>query len=413
MLAEEAKIKEVLETMAGFSDGNGAGTTRVAYSPSLVKACEYMAGKMKEAGLDVHIDAVGNVIGRYEGTDPDAPAIITGSHMDTVVSGGNFDGIAGVVAGLEAGRLLAANRIRLKHPFEVIGFHSEENSRFFDGLIGSRAIAGRLLPEELENAKDKDGIRLGEAMKAAGYHPELLESARKDKKDLLKYIELHIEQNFLLDRKQMDIGVVTAISGSAHDMITIKGSADHAGGTPMTERSDAMLAAAEVIRTVETAAVAAKNDTVATVGKLDVTPNYPNIIPDHVDLVVDIRSSKKECNEYVAQKIHEKLEEVCKKRGCTYEENVVYHEDPIPVSEGDMRSIEEISDVLGYSHMRLFSGAGHDAIAMHYLGPVTMIFIPSKNGKSHCPEEWTDYAYVKKGTDVLYELIQKIDKENE
>ena len=411
MEASVKRIREDLEFYASCNDRKDLpGTTRVAYSPSLRQACDYLIRSMEELGMEVREDSVGNVVGIYAGTDPDAPALMAGSHMDTVVSGGNFDGIAGVAAALEAVRMLKENGIRLKSPVMVTGFIFEENSRFREGLFGSRAMAGQVPDSELEEHIDADGISLGEAMKSWGCDPRTaLREARLQPEDLKHYIELHIEQNFVLERTQTQIGVVTCIAGAAHFYGTIYGSADHAGGTPMNMRSDASLAFAELCLATERMAIEAGDDTVGTIAKFEVSPGFPNIIPDHVSFVADVRSSKQSHIVDVMNGIAAKLDEVCRKRGCRCETEQYFDSLPVNVAQEDLEAMDAVCEARGYTHRRIFSGAGHDAISISSLCPISMIFLPCVDGRSHCPEEWTDYEDVARGAAVLCDMLRYYD----
>jgi len=402
------RIRRDLEYLAGCTDGDGPGTNRLTFSPAEMKARQYLSEQMKEAGLSVRYDAAGNVIGRLEGQQPDLPILMIGSHIDSIRNGGNFDGMTGVIAGLEVARAIRDMGITPVRPIEVVGITGEENSRFFPGVVGSRAMVGQLPLEELNTTRDPDGILLADAMRACGFDPEQIETAIRPAGSIYMYYELHIEQCKVLEVTETPVGVVTCICGAAHDEITIRGQADHAGGTPMSMRSDAMMAAAEAALEAERLAKEVGHDTVATFGKLDVIPNIPNVIPGEVRIMADIRSSDTDCNRKVMAGIRAKLEEVCQRRGCTFEAHEIVHGDPTIVPDAMIRMFTEKANMLGIKNRLIYSGAGHDSVVMNAITPVAMLFVPSKGGRSHCPEEWTDYEDIRLGTEVLLEGVLEL-----
>lgn len=405
MNANEKRIQKDLEFIATCTDGKGPGTSRLTFSPAENRARTYLKDQMLQAGLHVRIDQAGNVIGRLEGRDPALPAIMVGSHMDSIRNGGNFDGIAGVVAGIEAARIFRDRGLQPLRSVEIVGFTGEENSRFYPGQFGSRAIAGLLPQEEVDTVRDPDGILLADAMRMAGFDPCRVCEAAYPANSLYLYLELHIEQCSVLEKNHVDVGVVHCISGASHHKVRIHGTADHAGGTPMDMRNDAMTVAAEYVLAAERLASETGHDTVATVGSLTVSPNIPNVIPDLVELNADIRSTKMEYNTHVMEGLEQLLDSVCVKRGCSYEAKREYNSDPIPIDENLQQIIADQADALGISNQRIYSGAGHDSIRIAELCPIAMIFVPSKNGLSHCPEEWTDYSLIAKGTEVLFQSL--------
>ncbi|MCD8390029.1 MAG: Zn-dependent hydrolase [Oscillospiraceae bacterium] len=403
--ASAVRIQKDLEYLATCTDGVGSGTTRLAFSDEENKARMYLKDQMLQAGLQIRIDAAGNVIGLLVGREPSLPTVMTGSHMDSIYNGGNFDGIAGVVAGIEVARIFRDQRIKPRRSIEIVGFTGEENSRFYPGQFGSRAIAGMIRSEELYSVRGTDGVLLADAMQASGFDPNRIHEAAYSPGSLYRYFELHIEQCSVLERNNMEVGVVNCISGAAHHRVTIHGPTDHAGGTPMYMRSDAMAAAAEYVLEAERLAKEIGYDTVATVGNLQVFPNIPNVIPGKVELNADIRSSKMEYNDSVMDGLEHLLKTVCEKRGCTYQAVREHNSEPVPIREDLQQLIADKADQLGISNQRIFSGAGHDSIRIAALCPIAMIFVPSKNGLSHCPEEWTDYDLIAKGTEVLFETM--------
>lgn len=407
MNAKECRIQSDLEYLATCSVGQ-TGITRLAFTEEENRARAYLKDQMLQAGLTVRIDAAGNVIGRLNGRDPSLPILMVGSHIDSIREGGNFDGMAGVIAGIESARIFRDLGIHPMRGIEIVGFTGEENSRFYPGQFGSRAIAGTVEEDELFSVKGADGVLLADAMAAAGFDPHQIKTAAYQPGALQYYFELHIEQCSVLERMGNDVGVVHCVSGACHHKVTIHGVKDHAGGTPMNMRSDAMAAAAEYTLEAERLAIAVGNDTVATVGSLVVEPNIPNVIPDQVTINADIRSTQTRYNSAVMDGLEEKLQEICQRRGCTFEAKREYNSEPIPVREDLQQLIADKADALGISNQRIYSGAGHDSIRIAPLCPIAMIFVPSKNGLSHCPEEWTEYADIAKGTEVLFEVLREL-----
>ena len=407
MRASTERIRRDLEYLATCSTGD-TGITRLTFTPEEMAARAYLAEQMEQAGLQVRTDAVGNVIGRLEGIEPELPVIMIGSHMDSIRAGGNFDGMAGVVAGIEALRILRELGHRPRCSIEVVGITGEENSRFFPGVVGSRGMNGELTKEELYTTMGSDGVLLADAMRMCGFDPERIGEAVRPKGSIALYLELHIEQSKVLETTNTAVGVVTSICGAAHMDVEILGAADHAGGTPMNMRSDALAAMAELALEAERLAVAAGHDTVATLGKLDVEPNIPNVIPGRAKAVLDIRSSRNVCNEQVIAGLQQSLEQICARRGCRFYTSHVIHGDPTPVSEQMQQLLMDTAEQLGISHRRIYSGAGHDAVLMYKLCPVAMLFVPSRDGRSHCPEEWTEYSQVAAGTEVLAQAVIRL-----
>lgn len=402
---QTGRIQADLEALAQFTDGSGEGITRLTFTPEEMSARRYLSQQMEAAGMRVRLDAAGNVIGRIEGSRPELPILMIGSHIDSIRNGGNFDGMAGVVAGIEVARAIRDAGIRPLRSIEVIGITGEENSRFFPGVVGSRAMVGQLPLEELNSAVGADGVLLADAMRECGLDPERIAEAIRPAGSIYMYFELHIEQCKVLEQTQTPVGVVTSICGAAHHDITIYGQADHAGGTPMDMRSDAVMAVCEAALEAERLAVAAGHNTVATFGKLDVTPNIPNVIPGQVHVVADIRSSDAACNRTVMDGIERKLDEVCARRGCTYAAHQELHGEATIVPDGMIALLTEKANALGIKNRLIYSGAGHDAVVMNAITPVAMLFVPSRGGRSHCPEEWTDYADIRLGTEVLLEGV--------
>lgn len=401
------RIKTHIERLSGFTATPGQGTTRFSYSKEEQQAREYLKQQMGHYGLTVREDAIGNLYGRLEGSDPELPAVIVGSHFDSVPNGGSFDGPAGIVAGLEIAALFQENHLLPTYPLEIIAMIEEEGSRFGSGLLGSRMIAGYVSSEQLTSMKDNEGISAAEAMLAAGFNARQVQEAVRTSRDVHSFIELHIEQGPVLENAGEDIALVDTIVGMSELRVTIKGKAGHAGTTPMDGRKDALAASVSLLSKLPQLAIDAGDGTVLTVGKLNVYPNGANVIPEKVTFTVDIRSKSEEKVQTVLEQVKSTIATFFQ-NGMTYEIQELLYQKPVHLSEKIMRQLEESSLALGLKHRRMVSGAGHDAMIFAGFTEVGMLFVPSKNGLSHTPEEWTSYEQLQKGIEVVYETIKKV-----
>lgn len=404
------RIKKDIECLAEFTSTPGNGLTRFSFTKEDRKAREYIKEEMKRIGLNVYEDAAGTVVGRLEGESKDAPIVMIGSHFDSVRNGGNFDGQAGVVTALEVARVFKDKNLRPKYPIEFIAMIEEEGGRFGGGLFASRAMVGKVTKDQLSNFKDKERISIAEAMKKFGFDPNKIEDAIRKQGDVKAFLELHIEQGPILESMHKDIGIVDYIVGIKEIEVVVKGRPDHAGTTPMNMRIDALDGAAAVISKISDFAKKVGHNTVATVGKLQVLPGAANIVPEEVTFIVDIRSNKSQCIQDVYKYIEEELKKVSREKGIKYSIVDKLHVEPVKLSDGVIECINKYSDQLGFSKKAILSGAGHDAMVMAQITDVGMIFVPSKDGRSHCPEEWTDYEKLQKGIEVAYYTIKDLSE---
>ncbi|MEH7010835.1 Zn-dependent hydrolase [Neobacillus niacini] len=401
----QERVESHIDTLSTFTATPGKGTTRLTYSPEDLQARQYIKEKMKEYGLTVREDGFGNIFGKLEGTLKDAPSVLIGSHFDSVPNGGSYDGPAGVVAGLEVAALFAENQLTPKYPLEVIALVEEEGSRFGGGLMGSRGIVGLLNEEDFNSLKDKDGIYAVEAMKEIGLDPSL--PKKRDPKTMKAYLELHIEQGPILEEKGIPIGVVEAIVGLTQLEVTVKGQAGHAGTTPMDRRADALVTAAKMIAQFPQFAESEGEDTVVTTGRLNVFPNGANVIPDEVVFTVDIRSGKEENVQNVIQNVKD-LAVSYSHNGIEISVEQLLYIQPKRMNQDIVSLLKKKSSELGISKCSINSGAGHDAMVFSDFTNVGMLFIPSKDGLSHCPEEWSDSRHIANAVQVLYEAAKKL-----
>lgn len=399
-----SNLQKSLEQLATFNATRGNGCTRLPFTKEARQAADYIKTMMVEVGLKVHEDQAGNVIGVLEGEDTEAPALVTGSHYDTVINGGNFDGLAGIVTGLEIARMLIENKVQLKRNFVVIGFCDEEGMRFGTGYFGSKAMLGQLTLEDL-NFKDKDNVSVYDAMKEYGLVPEDVLKAKQDLTKIKAFLELHIEQGPVLDQKKVEIGLVDCIVGIQRYIVTVHGRADHAGTTPMDMRIDAVEAATKVISKIPDWAREKGDGTVATTGFAKVLPGGMNIVAEEVQFSIDIRSRHNDNINDIVAKIKAELDKACQANGATWEMHNKLTITPVDLSEDMLSMLQKSCETHGYSYQRMPSGAGHDALAIAQVLDTVMVFVPSKDGRSHCPVEWTEYTDIAKAVTIIYDLI--------
>ena len=409
MLTKVERIQKDIESLAQFSCVEGIGCTRFTYTKEFRQAADYIISEMKAAGLEVREDPVGIIIGRLEGKNPNAPVIMTGSHFDTVKTGGRFDGPAGVVTALETARVLHEEGFQPECPIEFVALPEEEGARFGGGLFGSRAICGQLKPNELESYKDWDGISLAEAMKGYGLDPAKAAEAQRKPGDIGLFLELHIEQGPILENNKTDIGIVDAIVGLKTFVVTVKGRSDHAGTTPLNMRADTMLAAARAITAGTDKALELNDGTVFTIGRVETVPGGFNIVAKETKFSIDCRSRGLESVDTVIAAVRESLEKSERENpGLSFEMFESLRANPVPMKPEVKALLKAKADECGISTMELLSGAGHDAMIMGSLCDVAMVFVPSKDGRSHVPEEWTDYADLRNGIEVVCRTIKEL-----
>jgi len=385
----------------GKTDTNGV--TRLSFTPEERAAKDLVAAFMIEAGLKVREDEVGNLIGRKDGGNPNASVVLTGSHIDSVLNGGNFDGPLGVLAAVEALQVMNEQNIETEHPIEVIAFTDEEGARFSFGMIGSRGIAGTLTQEELLN-KDKQGITIAEAFVASGLKPETIGKAARKPEDVKAYIELHIEQGKVLEGQNLSAGIVSGLAGPLWLKFILEGEVGHAGATPMSIRHDALTTAARVMLVIE-AEAAKTGTTVGTVGQVQVLPGGINIIPGRVEFSLDLRDISEVVRDEVEKNIREQAGQICKTQGVKLTIEDLQRVAPAPCSVIVKNAAREAFEKLGLESYYLPSGAGHDGMQLLDLCPMGMIFIRSKNGISHDPAEWSSKEDCADGANVLYHTV--------
>jgi N-carbamoyl-L-amino-acid hydrolase len=403
------RIRRGILKFAEFTSPREEGHTRISFSKEDKDARAHVSLLMEEARLAVSIDAAGNIIGRRQGKET-KPAILSGSHLDTVRGGGRFDGISGMVAAIETARRFEELGVENVHPIEVVVFLAEELSPFGLSTIGSRSMAGKLSQEQITTLRDETGRFLAEAIAEMGGDPLNIGRARRSADDIMAYLELHIEQGPHLNALRTRIGAVTGIVGIWRASIEVIGRNDHAGTTPMALRRDALAAGSEAILALERVCKSFEG-VVGTVGRVEVFPNALEVVPGRVTMGVEIRSLHEEVIDRVNAALRAELYHIMDKRGMTISFELWKSSEPVLFSASMVHRINTICDQLGVSCAELPSGAGHDANHLAEIAPVGMIFVPSRDGRSHCPEEWTEFEDVALGTEVLAQLICEIDKE--
>ncbi len=388
------------------AQGEGKGVTRFSFTEEERRAKELVMHYMKEAGLSVREDAVGNLIGRREGEDPSLPVVLTGSHIDTVPHGGRFDGALGVLTAIEALQRMKEQGITTLHPIEVVAFTDEEGSRFGFGMIGSRALAGTLLPEHLLKT-DENGLSIGQAMQETGYNPSKIREAARNADHIKAYLELHIEQGKVLESANLSVGVVSGIAGPLWLQFSLSGEAGHAGATPMNMRKDPVPTAAEILLYIRNETIKYPN-AVATTGKMQLLPGGVNVIANRVVFTLDLRDIAIDIRNELEDKIRSHAEKVCKLSGIGLEILTLQRVKPAICSEEIMGVIEKASQKAGQPYTKVVSGAGHDGMQFGNVCPIGMIFIRSHKGISHNPLEWSSPEDCKAGAEVFYHAIQEL-----
>lgn len=402
------RIERDLVELSRFNSSKDGGLTRFSLTEEDRSARDYLKGELAKLDVEIYEDQAATLFARREGTDPDAPAIMIGSHFDSVRNGGNFDGPAGVVMALEIMRTLDENNIRTKNPIEFVAMIEEEGGRFGSGVFGSRAMAGLVTYEQLLANKDSDGVSMAEALEKFGFDPRRIGEAKKDPSKVKAFIELHIEQGPILEKNNKDVGIVEYIVGINEFKVILSGRPDHAGTTPMEMRADALGVASKVISKIDGYPDAEKNGTVATVGVLEVKPGAANIVPAQVVFTVDIRSKDEDSIKRVREKIINDLEHLTGTSGVSYQLVDMLNVKPVRMNEVVIGLFEKSAEKLDLSYQMMLSGAGHDAMIMAAVCEVGLIFVPSKDGRSHCKEEWTDYDKLQKGIELIYDTIIKL-----
>lgn len=399
------RVESNIFKLAEFGKDDTGKGYRVAYTQGDVEGRNWFMAQMKKAGLEVTIDAAGNIIGKRKGKNPALKPIAFGSHIDMVPDGGNYDGCVGSIAALEVMEILKENNMITNHPLELMIFSNEEG-----GTNGSMALVGHLAEDGLQE-KSQMGLTYSEGIKLIGGNPEAISSSMLKKGDLKAFLELHIEQGGILEQEKIEIGIVEGIVGIAWWEVTVDGFANHAGTTPMKLRKDALLAASKFIIAVNEIALKNKGNHVATVGKIDVLPGAYNVIPGKVVMGLEIRDLSTEKIEFLFSEMEQQATTIAleTKTKISFERRANYVR-PALTDSTLQQTIETSANALGLTIKYMQSGAGHDAQEIASIAPIGMIFVPSVGGISHSPKEFTSAVDMANGANVLLQTILELDK---
>ena len=399
------RVEELIGGLAKFGRTD-VGITRLAYTSTDKAAQMWLLKQIEYLNLEVREDVLGNLFLRRPGLDPNVPPVACGSHLDTVIHGGAFDGMCGVVGALEALHMLADETLR--RSIEVIVFRAEESSRFGFATIGSKLITGKASPEKFANACRKDDITFKEAVKEWGGSLDEYAKAVLKPGAYSCFAEMHIEQGKVLEETKHQIGIVHNIAAPTRFKLHITGTADHSGATPMGYRKDALVSAAKLILAIETAAINEKeNGTVGTVGIVEVDPGSINVVPGHVTLWVDVRGVNTESIQRTLKEIRLAAQGTARTDGVKVEEEMLTSDTPVALDEKLAAQSEAICKEQNKSFLHMNSGAGHDAMHMPAVCPTTMLFIPCRGGISHNPDEFAKNEDICAGIEVLAEILKR------
>ncbi len=404
LMVEPAEMQYLVETLGAIGEQPGGGIIRHVYDPAWVAARRQVADWLRDAGLTVREDAVGNLFGRVEGDSP--RTVLTGSHIDTVRLGGRYDGALGVLSALAAVRLLAARLGRPKRSLEVVALCEEEDSRFHCNFWGTRGMLGLIEASELESLRDEDGTSIGQAMADIGLAPERFPDARRQ--DLDAFVELHIEQGRILFDEGVPLGIVDTITGLYRFRVTVEGRTDHAGTTPMDLRKDALQAAAHMAGEMTRIVEQAGRPAVITNGWWDVQPGAWNIVPGLVHFSVDLRHPDEAIKQRLAAEVRARGEAVARERGVSVAYEVVGDVLPRDMDARVKAELVAAADACGVSWKPMVSGAGHDSQVMATGVPTAMLFVPSVEGRSHSAAEYTSPEDAARGATVLATALQRL-----
>ena len=399
-----------IEALAAISAADPPVVTRIVFTGSDLKARAWTKARCVEAGLTVREDAVGNTFARWDGLDPSAPVVGTGSHIDAIPNAGKYDGVVGVLGGLEAIRALQRSGFHPKHSIELLIFTAEEPTRFGIGCLGSRLLSGTLSADAARRLTDKNGAALDEVRHEAGLGGEL-EEVKLSTDYYEAFVELHIEQGPLLEREQIPLGIVTNIAAPASLGVLIEGSGGHAGGVLMPDRIDALCAASELILAIENAArTSGAIDTVATVGICEVFPGAVNSIPAQVRLSIDIRDTDLARRDSVMRSIETTSRSIAAKRRALIQNTLLNADAPADCAPAIIEALSQSCRMHGLNFMPMVSRAYHDSLFMSRIAPVAMLFIPCRNGYSHRPDEYAAPEDIVRGTLILAETLAALSR---
>ena len=402
-LVNSDRLAQSVETLAQIGQIPNGGVRRIAYSPEDIQARNLVQHWMIAAGMSVRIDTAGNIIGRYPGKFPQAPALATGSHIDTVPNGGRYDGAFGVLAGLEVVRVLNEQQMQLEHPLEVIVFTDEEGS-----MIGSKAMSGRVI-NDTTHYRRSDGTGIQICLEQIGGNWDRIEQSRRSSEDMAAFVELHVEQGPILESQGKQIGIVEGVVGQERYTITVKGSSSHAGSTPMYMRQDALVAASGIVLAVNKLANT-PGQQVATVGRMEVSPNAANVIPGLVEMSLDIRDLSSAHIDNLIEQLRLNIEAIAADTQTQIQLRPYLHNEPALAAPHIQQTIAQVCSELGLSYTHLPSRASHDAQEIAKFSDMGMIFVPSEAGVSHAETEYSSPEQCTQGANVLLHTLLRLDQ---
>ena len=400
------RLKTDIENLAQIGRREGSGLFRMAFSDGDIEGRQWFMERLQQSGLDIYEDGAANIHGRLN-WDNQTPSVMTGSHLDTVPGAGHLDGALGVLVGLECLRRIKEENLSLQYPLEVVAFSDEEGR--FGGMLGSQAIAGKHTPESIESAVDLNGVRLVDAMKQQGYDAMQALHARRNPKSIHAFIELHIEQGPILDQMGFSVGLVDSIAGLFKWEVSLIGTPNHAGTTPMHMRNDAFQALAEFSSQIQR--VLDENGSersVATIGKVDISPGAANVVPGKVVFSLEARDTDPRVLNDLRNAFRRALSAIARRSNVMFEFTVLSEIDPVKCDVGLIKEMKKVADNLKIPSLQMASGAAHDTQFIASITRAAMIFVPSKDGRSHSTAEWTDMEHIEKGANVLLNTLVEI-----
>jgi len=404
---DKNRIWDRIQAIGEIGKDPDGGNSRFAFSGEDREAIDIINTWLDDLGLKAHKDTFGNILCKVSGKQ-DKPVVLIGSHLDTVRNGGKFDGVAGVIAALEVCQLLKENNIETELPVELIIYENEEGSRFPGGLMGSRAIAGRLKKDEIFKIEDKSGVKLADAMIECGANPDKIEEAKWNPSDIKISLELHIEQASVLENNDLPVGIVTGIAGIHQMELIIEGKTGHSGAVPMKGRRDPLILAAMIIQEVERSALEGGPTLRGTVGYIKAEPGGHNIISKRVAITLDYRDVDPIAIKKAVNRVKQFITKEAKKRNLKIDIKDTLITPETIIDKNITNLLQTTADNIGISTMLMLSGAGHDSMVMAGLCPIGMIFVRSHDGISHAPEEFSSKEDLAMGTQLLFNAILKV-----
>lgn len=406
LFVNKERLKASIETLAAIGRESDHGIYRMAFSSGDMAGRDWFKQQIVEAGLQVHEDGAANIHGRL-GWNEVTASVMTGSHLDTVPGAGHLDGALGVLSGLECLRRIKEENIPLQRPLEVVAFSDEEGR--FGGMLGSQAMTGRLTPESIHKAIDLKGVHLTEAMQDCGYNAMDALHARREPDSIHAYVELHIEQGPILDQMGFSVGIVDAIAGLFKWDVSLIGTPNHAGTTPMHMRNDAFAGLAEFHTQIQRLLDENGSErSVATIGRVALSPGAANVVPGRVDFSLEVRDTEQRVLDDLQSACRRALSAIARRRNLMFEFKVLSEIAPVKCSGSMVEQIKQVTESLNIPSLRMASGAAHDAQMLAGITPTAMLFVPSKDGRSHSVAEWTDLRDIEKGANVLLNTLLRL-----